>query len=179
MTLNLNSLSDPCSPIITNFSNDNVSFASDVVYDPLNAQLSWALTGGDGLKTVYGNVKDGAANSAAFPLQHVVLDTTKPTKPASISRTVVCNGSTQTGTRTVTLAWTVSVDTNFVGYRVYRSTDGTTWQQLAITTSLGISDTLNRKSGNSSTRYYVVGYDKAGNESNASNIISLANNTCK
>jgi hypothetical protein len=128
---------------------------------------------------VDGFVQDGAGNAGPLAQQTVVLDQTKPTAPANVTRTVSCTGNTNSGTRTVTLFWSPSTDANFVGYRIYRSTDGTTWQQIAITTLLDYADTMNRTNGNTSLRYYVVGYDKAGNESSPSTpAISLANNDC-
>ena len=75
------------------------------------------------------------------------------------------------------LSWGISSDTNFRGYRIYRSTDGVTWsvfKQVAITTA---SDNTLKKSLDS-VRYYVVAYDKAGNESNATNTIALSKNQC-
>jgi fibronectin type 3 domain-containing protein len=76
----------------------------------------------------------------------------------------------------VNLAWGVSNDTNFRGYRVYRSTDGVTWGALGTTSSASYSDT--HKKNLDSVRYYVVGYDKAGNESNATNLVTLSKNQC-
>jgi fibronectin type 3 domain-containing protein len=143
-----------------------------VTYDPANEQISWALSSGDGVKTVDGIVFDGAGNSAVVDAQSVVLDTTLPAVPGTLTRTVSCVGDD----RTVNLAWGVSNDTNFRGYRVYRSTDGVTWGALGTTSSASYSDT--HKKNLDSVRYYVVGYDKAGNESNATNLVTLSKNQC-
>jgi fibronectin type 3 domain-containing protein len=87
-------------------------------------------------------------------------------------RSVSCSGTN----RTVVLSWGASTDSNLRGYRLYRSTDGTTWSVLTTTTALTTSDT--HKKSLDSVRFHVVGYDKAGNESAATNIVSLSKNQC-
>ena len=166
-------LSDPCEPIVAQFSNDGGPLGANVVYDPLNPAISWSLGSGDGLKQVAGVARDGAANQVTLASVSVVLDTILPTTPGTLTRTVSCSGSN----RAVTLTWGASTDTNFRGSRVYRSTDGTTWSALTTVTGVSASDSHSKTLD--SVRYYVVGYDKAGNESNATNIISLAKNQCQ
>ena len=95
-----------------------------------------------------------------------------PTVPGTLTRTVSCSGSD----RTVHLGWGVSTDTNFHGYRVYKSTDGTTWSAIDTASSLSYDDV--HKKNLDSVRFYVVGYDRAGNESNATNTVSLSKNQC-
>jgi len=172
VTLTL-TFTDACAPITAQFSNDGgATYSAPVTYDPANEQISWALSSGDGVKTVDGIVLDGAGNSAVVDAQSVVLDTTLPAVPGTLTRTVSCVGDD----RMVNLAWGVSNDTNFRGYRVYRSTDGVTWGALGTTSSASYSDT--HKKNLDSVRYYVVGYDKAGNESNATNLVTLSKNQC-
>ena len=116
---------------------------------------------------------DAVGNSTTIATLSIILDATKPTSPGTLGRTVSCSGAN----RTVTLSWGISTDTNFRGYRVYRSTDGLTWSvftQVAVTTA---TDNTLKKSLDS-VRYYVVAYDKAGNESNATNTITLSKNQC-
>lgn len=171
VTLNL-SFTDDCTPIVANFSNDNVTFGEDVVYDPLNQNVSWALTGGDGTKTVYGKVRDGAGNETALSSQSVVLDTTAPSVPGTLIASISCSGVD----RSVTLSWAASSDDNLRGYRVYRSTDNATWTVLITTSGTSASDT--HKKNLDTVRYYVAAYDKAGNESDPTNTVSLAKNQC-
>jgi len=171
VTLTL-SVADPCSPMKAQFSNDGTTYGNDVTYDPNNRTVSWSLTGSDGTKTVRGRVRDGVGNQAALVDQTVIVDTTKPTVPGTLSRTVSCSGTN----RTVNLQWGFATDTNLRGYRVYRSTDGTTWTAFGTSSSLTMSDT--HKKNLDTVRYYAVAYDKAGNESNATNLISLAKNQC-
>ena len=46
--------SDLCLPIVANFSNDGVTWGTDVVYDATSSQVSWPLSAGNGAKTVTG-----------------------------------------------------------------------------------------------------------------------------
>jgi hypothetical protein len=166
------SLTDACAPLSARLSNDGSTFGSEVAYDALNTTLSWALSAGDGSKTVDVQVSDGADNTALLASQTIVLDTTKPTVPGTLTRTVACSGSN----RTVTLHWGISTDTWLHGYRVYTSTDGVTWTAAGTTSAFTYSD--NHRKSLDSVRYQVVAYDRAGNESNATNIVSLAKNQC-
>ena len=149
-------------PATANFSNDGVTWGPDVVYDPLNPQVSWTLTNGSGTKIVCGRVRDGLGNDMTLNEQSVVLDATAPTAPGNVFASVSCAGSD----RTVSLTWVASSDAegNLRGYRVYRSTDGgATYAPPDQTATPSFSDT--HKKSLDSVRYYVVAYDKAGNVS--------------
>ncbi|MGQ0825740.1 MAG: prepilin-type N-terminal cleavage/methylation domain-containing protein [Actinomycetota bacterium] len=167
---------DVCEPVVANFSNDGVTWGTDVTYDASNPQVSWSLPAGNGLKTVFGRVRDGAGNLTGLVNATVTLDATAPSAPTTVNTTVSCQGSN----RTATLSWSASNDAegNLRGYRVYRSTDGTTWTQLGTTTSTSYADT-HAKTLNS-VRFYVVAYDSAGNVSAAAPtpVISLTKNQC-
>jgi hypothetical protein len=171
VTLTL-SFDDLCTPILAQFSNGGAGFGADVEYDPTNRTVSWSLASGDGTKTVHGQVRDAIGNARSLTVQSIVLDATKPTVPGTLTRLVSCSGAN----RTVTLQWGYSTDTNFRGFRVYRSTDGTTWSALGTVSALTTVET--HKKNLDTVRYHVVGYDKAGNESNGTNIVSLAKNQC-
>ena len=116
---------------------------------------------------------DAVGNTVTFSTMSIILDTTLPTVPGTLSRTVSCSGAN----RTVALSWGISSDANLQGYRVYRSTDGVTWSPFTQLVQSSTSDATLKKSLDS-VRYYVVGYDKAGNESNATNTIALSKNQC-
>ena len=173
------SFTDACAPIVANFSNDGVTWGPDVTYDSVNPQVSWSLTTGNGLKTVYGRVRDGVGNMTGLTSHTVILDATAPGAPGSgnVSYTVSCSGTT----RTVAMSWAAAVDGegNLRGYRVYRSTDGTTWSELSPQPS-GTSKSDSHSKTLNSVRYYVVAYDKAGNISAAAPaaFISLSKNQC-
>ena len=171
VTLNL-SLSDPCVPITARIRNEDGAYGEWFTYDSVNPTVSWALTTGDGSKEVDIQIADATGNTTLTSSAEIILDTTAPATPGTLTRTVSCSGST----RTVVLAWDASSDTNFRGYRIYRSTDGTTWNVLNTTTAL--TDSNSHSKTLDSVRFYVVGYDKAGNESAATNTISLNKNQC-
>lgn len=70
----------------------------------------------------------------------------------------------------VALSWKRSVDTgnnNLLGYEVWKSTDGTTFTQLATTAETTFVDTGLTRS--TTYYYYVVSFDEEGNRSQASN----------
>jgi hypothetical protein len=166
------SLTDSCQPISMQFSNDGILYSDPLIYDSSNPSVSWTLPSGDGTKSVHAKATDANGNARTYAAQTVVLDTVSPTVPGTLARTLSCNGND----RTVTLAWGASTDTNFNGYRIYVSTNSGAWTVLS-TTSLVQETTTNLKTLDS-VRYYVVGYDKAGNESDATNIVSLSKNQC-
>jgi prepilin-type N-terminal cleavage/methylation domain-containing protein len=156
-----------------NFSNDGgATWGSDVDYANNPTTLAWTLSPGDGPKTVSGRLRATfSGTSWDLASQSIILDTTAPTTPAALNRTLSCAGTD----RTVTLAWTGSTDTYLTGYHVYVSSGGS-YVLLASTSSLTYT-TTNSKSA-ASVSYYVKAYDAAGNESSASPTISLAKNQC-
>lgn len=167
------SLSDACPPIQARFSNDDGATWGDwVTYDGSNASLTWGLIPGDGGKDVDGEVRDASGQARLLFTPDIILDTTPPTVPGSLARSVSCAGSD----RTVTLTWGASTDAHFNGYRVYVSTNSGAWT-LLTSTSLNTVQHTHKKSLDS-VRYYTVGYDQAGNESNATNLVSLSKNQC-
>jgi hypothetical protein len=167
------SLSDCGSDLYVNLSNDGTTWGPDIFYDATDPTTAWTVTGGDGTHAISGRVRSGVAGVPwALPSDSIILDTTAPTTPGSLTRTVGCQGST----RTVNLSWGAGSDTYLVGYRVYRSTDGTTWQIVSSTTGNAASDSHSKTLA--TVRFFVKAYDKAGNESNATNTITLSKNQC-
>jgi hypothetical protein len=167
------SLIDPCTPIQARFSNDaGATYGDWVTYDSSNASVIWTLTAGDGGKDVDMQARDGLGNTRFFVTPDIVLDSTPPTVPGTLAKTVSCSGAD----RTVNLSWGASTDSHFNGYRVYVSTNSGVWTVLTSTGMNSHSDT--HKKNLDSVRYYAVGYDKAGNESNATSIVSLSKNQC-
>lgn len=171
-TLRFPGISDSCTPIRLRFSNNGTTYGSDVAYDAINPTVSWSLTSGDGVKQVWGKVRDGVGNERVMGPKEITVDLVKPTVPGTLSRTVSCSGST----RTVNLAWGSSTDTNFRGYRIYKSINGGNYAELATVSGTTRVDTDSKSYD--SIRFYIRAYDKAGNESDATNTISLAKNQC-
>ncbi|HEX9696366.1 MAG TPA: hypothetical protein VGB64_08630 [Actinomycetota bacterium] len=172
VTLAFSGVADLCLPIRWRFSNDGSVYTDPITYDSVNPSVAWGLPGGDGTKQVWGKLADGNGNELTIGPKSVVLDTTKPTVAGTLARTVACAGSD----RTVNLSWGSSTDDNLRGYRIYKRIDGGAWIELATVSATSRSDT--DKKSYDSLQYYVVGYDKAGNESDATNIVSLAKNQC-
>lgn len=164
--------SDACTPITVQFSNDNVTYGSTITYDSTNPTATWTVTTGDGAKSVWAKFKDGIGNERVVGPESITLDTTRPSVPSTLTYTASCQGVD----RTVNLAWGTSTDTNFLGYRVYRSIDDGAFESLVTSSTQSASDTHNKTLD--SVRYKVVGYDKAGNESLFTNEVSLAKNQC-
>jgi type II secretory pathway pseudopilin PulG len=164
----------PCgSNLYVNLSNDGTTWGPDILYDETDPTTGWTLAAGEGEHVISGRVRSGIAGVPwALPSDSIILDTTAPSTPGTLSRTVGCQGST----RTVNLSWGTASDAHLVGYRVYRSTDGATWQIVTSTTGTSASDSHSKTLA--TVRFYVKAYDKAGNESNATNTITLSKNQC-
>ena len=167
------SLASCGSTLYVNLSNDGTTWGPDLPYDPLNPSTAWTIVGGDGTHVISGRARSGVGGTPwILPEQSIILDTTAPTTPGALTRSASCSGSN----RTVSMSWGASTDTHLVGYRVYRSTDGVSWQIVVSTTGTTAGDVHSK--GLASVRFYVKAYDKAGNESNATNTITLSKNQC-
>jgi fibronectin type 3 domain-containing protein len=132
--------------------------------------VGWSVASGDGTKSIWGKFSDGAGNTKTTGPYTIVLDKTAPTQPGTLTHTRTCSG----GTRTVNLSWGSSTDTNLRGYRVYRSVNNGPWTAVATSSSTSAPDTHEKTLD--SVAFKVVGYDKAGTESNATN--TLSKNQC-
>ncbi|MCA1834187.1 MAG: prepilin-type N-terminal cleavage/methylation domain-containing protein [Actinomycetota bacterium] len=165
-------VSDGCSPVTARFSSDGSIFGDASTIQHNVEHFSWATPGGDGTKSVWGKFADGAGNTQTTGPFTIVVDATKPSTPGTLTFTKSCSGSN----RTVSLSWGASTDANFRGYRIYKSVNNGAWAALGTVSTTTMSDTDSKSLD--SLRYYAVGYDKAGNESNASNTVSLTKNQC-
>jgi len=173
-TVTLTLAMGPCAePVWVSFSNDGgATYGAETPWDAVNPTLGWTVNAGDGTKSIIGRARNAAGTTWSIGSQSVILDATSPTTPGTLTRTVSCSGAN----RTVNLAWGASTDTNLVGYRVYRSTDGVSWSIVSSTTGLSASDTSAKSL--TSLRFAIAAYDRAGNESTTSNTITLAKNQC-
>jgi hypothetical protein len=120
---------------------------------------------------VHAKVRDGLGLERTLDPQSVILDTVAPGTPGTLVASLSCSGTD----RTVTLTWGTSSG-GPVGYRVYESDNSGAWA-VQTTTSM-LTHTTSHKKSLDSVRFYVAAYDAAGNESDASNIISIAKNQC-
>ncbi len=161
------------SNVLVSFSNDGGrTWGPDFAYSSSRRTTAWTLANGDGTKTVSGRLRNGAAGSPKLlTARTITLDTTRPTTPASFTRTATCSGSN----RTVVLTWSTAGDANLVGYRVYRSVNGAASTLLSTITT---TTTSNRYAKAALVSYYLTAYDRAGNVSNATATITLTQNQC-
>jgi hypothetical protein len=159
--------------VLAGFSNDGGStWSSDVTYSSTSPNLAWTLTAGDGTKTISGRVRNGSSGTwTNLVNKSIILDTTVPTMPTTLTRTASCAGNT----RTTVLSWSAATDTYLVGYHVYTSSDGNVWVLQSSTSALTKSTTSSKVS---TTYYRVKAYDAAGNESSATTTIALSKNQC-
>jgi titin len=114
---------------------------------------------------------DSAPSNIATATTAAAADTDAPSTPSDLSATIVKNR--------VELSWSTSADSGgsgLAGYRVWRSSSGTTgtYALLATTTSTSFTDGGAAKQ---TYWYQVTAYDGAGNESARSNTVTTATAT--
>ncbi len=189
---------DNTNPVISNIQVNNITnIAATVTWatdKPTTGQVSYRINGGSygtpvadssgnkqvflaGLQanTLYYyqiTVTDNYGHTVASPEQSFtttnVVDTTPPGPPVWIAAT----GRTDT---TVDLSWKAGTDnTGIAGYKLYRSTDGTSY--VYITTISGTQLTYTDPGLNAGTAYYykLTSVDLAGNESPLSASMPIA-----
>jgi len=168
---------DTCAPLTAELSNNGTTWTSQSLQSGTSSVTSWSIPSGDGAKTVYARFRDGAGNVSSVSSGSLTLDQTAPTSPTGVGRGLVaCKGSV----RTVTLVWNAGIDTNLLGYRLYRSVDNGAYAIVATAiASLPTATDLNDSKNDTSARYVVRAYDKAGNESSdQSSPFSLSKGDC-
>ena len=161
-----------CTPASADLSNNGTTWAPAATIFPAN--VTWSIPSGDGTKTVYARFHDSSGNLSVVS-GVIVLDQTKPPTITNL-RTVTCTISGSN--RIVSLTWdgNATTDTNFLGYRVYKSIELGAYAQLLTTGSQSANDTDSKSY--SSVRYVVRAYDRAGNESLDSNALPFSKNNC-
>ena len=165
VTLTL-SASDTQGPVTQmRFSNDGTSFSAAEAYA---TSKSWALTSGDGTKTVYVQYQDAAGNWSTAATDSIVLDTTAPSTSA-ITATVVTSSS-------VTITWTTNEpSTSQVDYGPTTSYGSTTPLDSTLVTAHSV--TLIGLTSNATYNFRVRSSDALANEAvsaNATFIIDTA-----
>ena len=165
VTLTL-SASDTQGPVTQmRFSNDGTTFSAAEAYA---TSKSWALTSGDGTKTVYVQYQDAAGNWSTAATDSIVLDTTAPSTSA-ITATVVTSSS-------VTITWTTNEpSTSLVDYGPTTSYGSTTPFDSTLVTAHSV--TLIGLTSNATYNFRVHSSDALANETvsaNATFIIDTA-----
>lgn len=169
------SATDNCPGSLTMLlSNDGTTFTSL----PYATSRTWTLASGQGSRTVYAKFKDAAGNVSTTAQASVRVDSTKPSTPSGFTGNL-----SQNPTR-VTLTWNVSTDNDtLIGYRIYRSIGNGAFQNFrtvsasaagAPPTCVASPCTYEDVTVQTGSRYsyYVVAYDAAGNESDATQTIT-------
>ena len=171
---------DTCSQVYAQLSNDGNAFTGvATLVNSQPATVAWAIPAGDGAKTVYGRLRDANGNTSQIFTAAVFLDASAPTQPGNL-RVVTC--AVDGIDRTVTLTWDASSDApggtppTLHGYRLYRSIDAQPLMPLGTTSQSTITDTDRSEHG--SVRYAIRAYDRAGNESGDSNVLSFSTGSC-
>jgi predicted phage tail protein len=98
-------------------------------------------------------------------------DTMAPSRPANVTATG--------GSQKIVVSWSQSTDTGgsgLAGYEVWRSSTGGTGTFSRIATTTGTSYTNSGLKRHSRYWYYVVAYDRAGNRSAPSAVVTAAAN---
>jgi hypothetical protein len=102
VTLNLSGVDADTGIYQMRFSNDNVSWSA---WEPYAATKAWAMTAGDGTKTVYVQYKNNAEMSSSSISDTIILDTVLPT-----GTIVINSGAAYTNSTSVTLALSATDD---------------------------------------------------------------------
>ncbi len=167
-------VTDACPHVIAELSNDGTTYTEVATHaDPQSITVAWSIPAGDGSKTVYGRFRDAAGNTSTTLVDQVVLDSTLPAVPGNL-RVLSC--SLSGSDRAVMFAWDASMDANLLGYRLLRSVESERFVDVATTTTGSASDTVRKSHG--SVRYLVRSYDKVGNVSADSNVLSFSRGGC-
>lgn len=136
--------------------------------------VTWTVPAGDGTKTIQARFRGTDNECSDILTDSVTLDQTSP-DPAPAN--LVASSCTLSGqNRDVTMTWSSSSDANLLGYRLYRSIDSGPFEAISTVGSTSASDSTAKN--HNSVRYMVRAYDKAGNESDDSNTLSFAKNSC-
>jgi hypothetical protein len=138
--------------------------------------VSWTIPGDvDGPKTVWVRYRDGAWNASEPLSATVILDQAPPPAPTNL-RKQSCEKSGSN--RKVTLTWdgNAAADANFLGYRLYRSVNDAPYAVLKTVSGQSADDVHGW--AENSVRFIVRAYDKAGNESGDSNVVSFTKSSC-
>ncbi len=136
------------------FSNDNATWSG---WKPVAASNTWALSSGDGTKTVYAQFEDTAGNTSAVTISDdITLDMAAPTGTVAIN-----GGATYANSTSVTLALS-AIDTTSGVADMQFSNDNATWSDWE---TYATSNTWTLTTGDGAKTVYAQYRDGAGNVS--------------
>ncbi len=153
------------------FSSDGSTWTTKITYA---TTALYTLPSGEGSKTVYARFI-ASGKYGPWSTDTITLDTTPPNAPTELFKVSAVNSGSK---KNVTFQWTLPspVSSDSAGYRIYyRPTTSTGSFTAATCTSLAsnrcvVSDQLSKAT---SYQTYLVYYDQAGNESAATNTITV------
>ncbi|MCK4445094.1 MAG: hypothetical protein KAW09_11160, partial [Thermoplasmata archaeon] len=135
------------------------------LWEPPSSTRAWALSAGDGIKTVFYQVKDNASLMATTYSDNISLDSTKPSGSVTIN-----NGDTWTDVRSVTLALTYT--DNFSGVSEVRYSNDGVWDTEIWESATDTRSWVLSAGEGSKTAYYQI-KDNAGVKSTFADDIGL------
>ena len=166
---------DSCAPITAELSNDGTTFATAATLtSAIVSTPTWTIPSGDGVKSIFARFRDAAGNVSGIVSGSITLDQTVPTAFAGLTPSN-CVGDV----RSATFTWSATNEgaSNFLTYRFFRQIDTNTATVEAVTATRSVSNTFDRNK--KPVKFWVLAYDKAGNVSGSSNVITFtANNSC-
>jgi type II secretory pathway pseudopilin PulG len=152
------------------FSSDSSTWTAKATYTTTSL---YSLPNLEGTVTVYARFW-ASGKYGPWATDTIILDTTDPTGPTGLYKVSSVNSGSK---KNVTFGWTLPspYSSDSAGYRVYyRPTTGGTYTAATCspltTTTCIVSGVFNK---NTSYQAYLVYYDNAGNESAASNTITV------
>lgn len=156
LTISATDLTSGVSEMI--LSNDGVF--DEEVWEAFTSSRPWALSQGDGLKTVYLKLKDKAKNESSIYADDILLDTTPPNSPTNLKA--------EPGDKEVALSWDSVLGA--VSYKVRYKEEGKDWTEPITLTSTSTKIT-GLKNG---VKYYfqVASVDENGNISSYSEVLA-------
>ncbi|MBQ8010073.1 MAG: fibronectin type III domain-containing protein, partial [Oscillospiraceae bacterium] len=119
----------------------------------------------DGEIRVQAQATDASGNVSGTYAIGYIIDRQAPGVP-------VLNAAEYVTTTSMSVTWTVPEDADINSFRLYRSTDGTSWARIASVTSNGY--TVENLTPNTTYSYYVEAVDKAGNVGQTSQIMTAS-----
>lgn len=138
-------------PAQMRLSNDGSTWSA---WEPFAASKSWALTSGNGSRTVYAQFNDGVGNTSSFLSDTITLDAVQPTGSVNIN-----SGATYATSTSITLSLFASDDGSGV-VQMRFSNDGTTWSSWE---SYGTSKSWTLTAGDGTKTVWAQYKDGAGN----------------
>jgi hypothetical protein len=135
------------------WSNDGSTWSA---WESYAASKSWALTSGNGTRTVYAQFKDEAGNTSSSLSDTITLDTMQPTGSVSIN-----SGAAYATSTSITLSLSASDSGSGVAQMRF-SNDGTAWSSWE---SYGTGKSWTLTAGDGTKTVYAQYKDGAGNTS--------------